>query len=54
MIISEKQIMQLLQVLIDSICITGGASPFKFSQDFRRQLADDILNQQSKELKVVE
>lgn len=54
MIISEKQIMQLIQVLVDSIPIVGASSPFNFSQDHRRALADEILNQQSKELKVIE
>ena len=54
MIISEKQIMQLIQVLVDSLCIVGGSSPFKFHQEFRRELADDIINQQSAELKIIE
>ncbi len=54
MIVSEKQIIQLIQVLVDSLCIVGKSSPFKFDQEFRRQLADDIINQQSEELKVIE
>lgn len=53
MIISEKQIMQLIQTLHDSLCITGGASPFYYSQEYRRNLADEILQQQSEELKDV-
>ena len=51
--ISERQIIQLIQVLVDSLCIVGGGSPFKFHQEFRRQLADEIINQQSEELKDV-
>lgn len=54
MIISEKQILELFQILTDSLCIVGGSSPFKYSQEHRRQLADEILNQQSQELKVIE
>lgn len=54
MIICEKQIMQLIQILVDSIPIIGASSPFNFSQEQRRKLADDILNQQSEELKVIE
>lgn len=54
MIISEKQIMELFQVLTDSLCIFGGSSPFKYSQEHRRHLADEILRQQSEELKIIE
>lgn len=54
MIISEKQIMQLIQVLVDSISIVGASTPFNFSQEHRRKLADEILSQQSEELKVIE
>jgi len=39
MIISEKQLIMLLQVLTDSLCITE---------------AEEIVNQQSEELKVIE
>ena len=54
MIISKKQIMQLIQVLVDSISIVGASTPFNFSQEHRRKLADEILSQQSEELKVIE
>jgi hypothetical protein len=46
MIINEKQLIQLIQVLVDSLPITGGSSPFKYSQEHRRNLADEIINQQ--------
>ncbi len=54
MIISEKQIMMMYQVLVDSLGIVGSWSPFKFDSETRKQLVNDILNQQSKELKVIE
>lgn len=53
MIISEKQVLKLYQVLTDSLCIVGGSSPFKYSSEYRRQLADEILKQQSDELREV-
>lgn len=52
MIVSEKQVLQLFQVLTDSLCVVGGGSPFKYGAEYRRQLADEILRQQSDELKV--
>jgi hypothetical protein len=52
--ISKKQLIMLYQVLIDSFSITGSASPFKFSKTDRMKLGDEILNQQSKDLKEIE
>jgi len=49
--ITEKQLQVLYQVLIDSLCIVGSGSPFKFDRDTRRKYADEILNQQSDEIK---
>jgi len=37
----------MYQVLVDSLCIVGSGSPFKFDRDTRSQYADEILNQQS-------
>ena len=54
MIISEKQIMQLLQVLVDSLCIVDGNSPFKYSREDRRDLAVQILHPQPEELGEIE
>ena len=45
--ISQKQIQIMYQVLVDSLCIVGSGSPFKFDRDTRRKHADEILNQQS-------
>lgn len=51
MIISEKQIQMLLQVLVDSLPIVN---TFSFSQKIRIDLYEKIIQQQSEELKVVE
>lgn len=48
--ISQKQIQVMYQVLVDSLCIVGSGSPFKFDRDTRSQYADEILNQQSDEI----
>lgn len=54
MIISEKQIIQLIQILVDSLPLSdGGDSPFNYSTSHRRKLADEIITQQSEELKEV-
>lgn len=53
MIVSEKQLQMLFQILVDSLPIVGGGSPFHFDREARQALADEILNQQSKELKNV-
>ncbi len=51
MIISEKQLQFMYQVLLDSMCIVGASSPFKFDRDTRKRYADEIFNQQSNDLK---
>ena len=48
--VSQKQIQVMYQVLVDSLCIVGASSPFKFDRDTRRKYADEILNQQSDEI----
>ena len=40
----------MYQVLIDSLPIIGGHSPFKFDRETRVRNADQIFNQQSDEL----
>lgn len=50
MIITEKQLLMLFQVLVDSLPIVGSASPFKHNQEIRGNLAEEILNQQSNRL----
>ena len=55
MIISEKQIMQLMSVLYDSIrakVFIGGM--FGLTEEYRLQLYNEITQQQSEELKVIE
>jgi hypothetical protein len=54
MIISEKQIYLLMQVLVDSLSIVGGSSPFNICRQTRKELSEQIINQQSEELKVIE
>lgn len=54
MIITEKQLLMMYQVLIDSLPIVGASSPFKFDSDTRRKYADEIFNQQPTELKAIE
>ncbi len=54
MIISEKQLLFLYQVLLDSLQITGSYSPFKFDADTRRKHADEIFNQQPTEFRDAE
>ena len=49
--LSEKQAQMLFTILQESLCITGH---FMFDAETRKQLAEDILNQQSKELKELE
>lgn len=44
----------MYQVLVDSLCIVGTSYPFKFDRDLRHKFADEIFNQQSEELKVIE
>jgi len=51
MIISEKQLVCLIQVLRDSMPIDDG---FVISQKQRLDLYQRIVNQQSEELKVIE
>jgi hypothetical protein len=56
MIISEKQIMQLLEIAIekrDRLMLNDAAWTTGICQDLN-SLIDDIINQQSTELKVVE
>jgi len=48
--ITEKQLQVMYQVLVDSLCIVGVSSPFKFDRDTREKYADEILNQQSDEI----
>ena len=48
--VSQKQIQVMYQVLVDSLCIVGASSPFKFDRDTREKYADEILNQQSDEI----
>lgn len=47
MIITEKQLIFLCQVLVDSLAIVGRSSPFVFSQDVREKIYNEIFNQQS-------
>lgn len=47
MIISAKQVMQLLLIAVDSLAIGG---PLGLCRDDRQILVDAILNQQSAEL----
>jgi len=49
--VTEKQLQMMYQVLVDSLCFVGSNSPFKFDRDTRRKYADEILNQQSDEIK---
>jgi hypothetical protein len=49
--ITERQLLFLYQVLLDSLPISGSNSPFTYTQEQRKKIADDILNQQSNELK---
>jgi hypothetical protein len=51
MIISDKQLQFLYQVLMDSLCIVGASTPFKFGQELRIQMADEIYRQQSDKLR---
>ncbi len=52
--INEKQLQMLIQVLSDSLGIVGVESPFKFQAETRRNLAQEILQQQSTDLKDIE
>jgi hypothetical protein len=54
MIISQKQLLMLYQILIDSLPIVGGSSPFKYDRETRERLANAIINQQSDKAKTVE
>ena len=51
MIVSNKQILIMFEILIDSLrlCDNSG-SIFSFSDKTRKQLVDEIINQQSNEL----
>lgn len=52
MIISEKQIMQLIQCLRETLSIYS--CDFTMTSEGRANLYNQILDQQSKELKVIE
>jgi len=49
--ITEKQLLMLYQIAVDSLKISdGGYSAFIFKQETRRLLVDKMVNQQSEEL----
>jgi hypothetical protein len=49
--ITEKQLLMLYQVLMDTLSIFDGRySSFKYPQEIRRLLANDIIDQQSETL----
>ena len=54
MIISEKQLQFMFQVLVDSLAIVGKSSPFKFDKEIRQRYADEIFSQQNEKLKEIE
>jgi hypothetical protein len=55
MIISEKQIMQLMSVLYDSIrARVSIEGMFGLKDEYRAQLYNEIIQQQSEELKEIE
>ena len=44
--LTERQRLLLFQILMDSLCIADGGSPFRVTQEGRRDLANDIINSQ--------
>lgn len=50
--VSEKQLIILTDILKDTLCISGNVGGY--SQQVRQQLTNDLINQQSNDLKELE